>query len=70
MHLNMFLVPLIGISTDTGLTVISGFFAWKEVRSDFVYGTSGTQASRSGLLRDVDDAAALFGLRLRAAADN
>jgi|JI8StandDraft_1071087.scaffolds.fasta_scaffold1005912_1 hypothetical protein len=70
MHLNMFLVPLIGISTDNGLSVISGFFSWKQVRSDFVYGTSGTCDSRSGLLRDADDAAALAGVRVRAHADH
>lgn len=40
MHLNMLLLPLIGYGADSSWSLVGGFFTWRKVRSNFIFGGS------------------------------
>lgn len=40
-HMNMFLVPLLGLGYEDATDIIEGFFTWKKVRNEFVFGSGG-----------------------------
>lgn len=38
MHLNILLMPLLGYSEDSGLTIIKKLVTWSPVKRDFIFG--------------------------------
>ena len=42
MSLNMLVLPLIGFGSDSSWSLIEGFFTWRPVRSQFIFGTIST----------------------------
>jgi hypothetical protein len=42
MTLNMLVLPLIGYGSDTSWSLVEGFFTWRRVRNQFIFGTIST----------------------------
>lgn len=40
MHLNMLLLPMIGLGSDSSWSLIAGFFSWRKVSRTFLFGNS------------------------------